>query len=53
MQAPNTRPAPYLEEFDPPIDVLNTIKSGRRGERQIIVSGTPKVTPGEIVQLSG
>lgn len=51
VQAPNTRPAPYLEEFDPPIDVLNAIKSGRRGERQIVVSGIPKVTPGEIVQL--
>ena len=51
VQAPNTRPAPYLEEFDPPIDVLSTIKSGKRGERQLVASDTRGIKAGQIVQL--
>ena len=51
VQAPNTRPAPYLEEFDPTIDVLSTIKSGKRGERQLVASDTRRVKVGQIVQL--
>lgn len=51
VQAPNTRPAPYLEEFDPPIDVLSTINSGKRGKRQLVASDTGRVKAGQIVQI--
>ena len=51
IQAPNTRPAPYLEEFDPPIDVLSEISSGVRGENQFTVADTSAITPGQIIQL--
>lgn len=51
IQAPNTRPAPYLEEFDPIIDVLSEISSGVRGENQFTVTDTSAITPGQIIQL--
>ena len=51
IQAPNTRPAPYLEEFDPPIDVLSEISSGVRGENQFTVADISAITPGQIIQL--
>ena len=51
IEAPNTRPAPYLEEFDPPIDVLSEITSGVRGESQITVADTSAIKAGQIIQL--
>ncbi len=51
IQAPNTRPAPYLEEFDPPIDVLSEVSSGVRGENQFTVADTGAISPGQIIQL--
>jgi hypothetical protein len=51
IEAPNTRPAPYLEEFDPPIDVLSKITSGVRGESQITVADTSAIKAGQIIQL--
>lgn len=51
VQAPNTRPAPYLEEFDPPIDVLGEVKAGARGESEILLTDTSRVQIGQIIQL--
>ena len=51
VQPPNTRPAPYLEEFDSPIDVLSAIKAGMRGQRKIVLSDARRVEVGQIVQL--
>ena len=51
IQAPKTRPAPYLEEFDPPIEVLSQISSGVRGENQFRVADTSAIKPGQIIQL--
>ena len=51
VQPPNTRPAPYLEEFDSPIDVLSAIKAGMRGQREIVLSDARSVEVGQIVQL--
>ena len=51
VQAPNTRPAPYLEEFDPPIDVLSVVKTGVRGKSEVILSDTSRIQAGQIIQL--
>ena len=51
VQAPKTRPAPYLEEFDPPIHPLSEITSGVRGESQFTVADTSAIAAGQIIQL--
>lgn len=51
IQAPDTRPAPYLEEFDPSIEVLTAITSGVRGENQFAVVDGNAIKPGQIIQL--
>ena len=51
IQAPDTRPAPYLEEFDPPIEVLSAITSGLRGENQFTVADSSAIKVGQIIQL--
>lgn len=51
VQAPNARPAPYLEEFDPPIDVLGEVKAGVRGESEILLTDTSNIQIGQIIQL--
>ena len=38
IQKPGTRPAAYLEEYDPDIDVLTEIVSGRRGDNALDVA---------------
>ena len=51
IQAPDTRPAPYLEELDPSIEVLSTITSGVRGEDQFTVADSSAIKAGQIIQL--
>lgn len=51
IQAPDTRPAPYLEEFDPSIEVLTAITSGVRGEDQFTVADSSAIKAGQIIQL--
>ena len=51
IQEPDTRPAPYLEEFDPSIEVLTAITSGVRGEDQFTVADSSAIKAGQIVQL--
>jgi len=51
IQAPDTRPAPYLEEFDPSIEVLSAITSGVRGENQFTVADSSAIKVGQIIQL--
>ena len=51
IQAPKTRPAPYLEEFDPPIHPLSEITSGVRGESQFTAADTSAIAAGQIIQL--
>ena len=51
IQAPDTRPAPYLEELDPSIEVLSTITSGVRGEDQFTVVDGSAIKAGQIIQL--
>ena len=51
IQAPKTRPAPYLEEFDPPIHTLSEITSGVRGESQFTAADTSAIAAGQIIQL--
>ena len=51
IQAPDTRPAPYLEELDPSIEVLSTITSGVRGEDQFTVVDSSAIKAGQIIQL--
>ena len=51
IQKPGTRPAPYLEEYDPKIDALTDVVSGKRGENALDVRSTSDLGVGEIVQL--
>ena len=51
IQAPDTRPAPYLEELDPSIEVLSAITSGVRGEDQFTVADSSAIKAGQIIQL--
>lgn len=51
VQAPDTRPAPYLEEFDPAVDVLSAITAGVRGKTQIEVTDPDNIKAGQIIQL--
>ena len=51
IQKPGTRPAPYLEDYDPEIDVLTNVVLGRRGERELRVSSIDDIKAGDIVQV--
>ena len=51
IQKPGTRPAAYLEEYDPDIDVLTDVVAGQRGEHALEVASTDKIVVGDIVQV--
>lgn len=51
VQKPETRAASYLEEFDPPIQKLADIESGKRGERFVRVSSTAQLKAGDALQI--
>ena len=51
IQKPGTRPAPYLEEFDPEIEKLADIQSGARGSTRITVSNSADLEAGDIIQV--
>ena len=51
VQKPGTRPAPYLEEYDPEIAVLTDILSGKRGGHTFKVATTRDLGVGKIIQL--
>ena len=51
IQKAGTRPAPYLEEYDPRINKLTDIRSGARGSRNITVSDGSRLSAGDIVQI--
>ena len=51
VQKPGTRPAPYLEAYDPTITVLTSIKSGLRGDNEIVVNDPGNLAVGEIIQI--
>lgn len=51
IQKPGTRPAPYLEQYDPDIVKLADIRSGTRGSARIIVSDSAALRAGNIVQV--
>lgn len=51
IQKPGTRPAPYLEEYDPKIEKLADVTSGTRGERRILVSDSADLNAGDVVQV--
>jgi hypothetical protein len=51
IQKPGTRPAPYLEEYDPPITKLADVRAGTRGERNVTVSDGSAFSAGAVVQV--
>ena len=51
VQKPGTRPAPYLPEYDPAIEKLASIGSGKRGERTVHLASAAKLSPGDVVQI--
>ncbi len=51
IQKPGTRTAPYLKEFDPKIDPLADVTSGKRGETSLRVSNVRDLSVGQIVQV--
>jgi hypothetical protein len=51
IQKAGTRPAPYLEEYDPKIEKLADIRSGARGSTRITVTDTASLGAGDIVQI--
>ena len=51
IQKPGTRPAPYLEKYDPEIDVLTDAVFGKRGQNSLEVSTTSEISVGEIIQV--
>ncbi|MEM9401320.1 MAG: glycosyl hydrolase family 28-related protein [Pseudomonadota bacterium] len=51
VQKPGTRPAPYLEDYDPDIELLADIAQGLRGESTIELAADASVRPGDIVQI--
>ncbi len=51
IQRPGTRAAAYLEEYDPEIDVLADVVSGKRGENTLRVSTPSELGVGEIIQV--
>lgn len=51
IQAPNSRAASYLEEYDPPITKLADIQSGARGERFLQVESPETLSVGQALQI--
>ena len=51
IQKPGTRPAPYLEEYDPAIEKLADIVAGTRGSTRVTVSAGGSFSAGDIVQV--
>ena len=51
VQKPGTRPAPYLPEFDPEIDVLTSIAAGKRGERTVQLASAASLARGDVLQV--
>ncbi len=51
IQQPGTRPAPYLEAYDPEIEVLSVVVAGKRGENALTVRRPDDLMVGAIVQL--
>jgi hypothetical protein len=51
VQKPGTRPAAYLEEYDPDINVLAEIQVGERGKQTITVSDSARLSVGDVVQV--
>lgn len=51
IQKPGTRPAPYLEKYDPKIQKLAQIRSGVRGSTRVTVADTTSLGAGDIVQI--
>ena len=51
IQKPGVRAAPYLVEYDPPIEKLADIANGERGGQSLVLATQAKVSAGDIVQL--
>ena len=51
IQKPGTRPAPYLESYDPDIEALADSVSGTRGTHVLTLSKPAAVSAGDIVQV--
>ncbi|MEO1019458.1 MAG: NosD domain-containing protein [Pseudomonadota bacterium] len=51
IQKPDTRAAAYLEEYDPEITELATIRSGDRGDTHVSVASTENLKVGDAVQI--
>ena len=51
VQKPGTRPAPYLTEFDPPIETLADISAGKRGENTVQVTTAASLSAGDVLQI--
>ncbi len=51
IQRPGTRAASYLESYDPPIEVLTDITSGKRGDKTVSVVDPDRLEEGEVIQL--
>jgi len=52
VQKPGTRPAPYLEDFDPPIEKFADVTDGKQGERTLRVLGKRIPAPGDVMQIA-
>ena len=48
---PDARPAPYLEEKDPPIEKLADITAGERGAQSFTVANADSLSVGDVVQI--
>ena len=51
VQKPGTRPAPYLEAYDPAINALAKVTSGPRGGNEIVVDDPAEIAAGQIIQI--
>ncbi|MEL6868367.1 MAG: glycosyl hydrolase family 28-related protein [Pseudomonadota bacterium] len=51
IQKPGVRTAPYLVEYDPPINKLADIEAGTRGSQDIALAATANIRAGDIVQV--
>ncbi len=52
VQKPGTRPAPYLEAFDPPVEKFADVTDGKQGERTLRVIGNRMPAPGDVMQIA-
>jgi hypothetical protein len=51
IQRPGTRPAAYLEEYDPEIEKLTDVSGGERGSRRLVVIDSSDLRAGDLVQV--